>query len=47
LEVEGVEGLDWELKDALERSLEGADEAAKADEVPERLERVWSMFLRD
>jgi hypothetical protein len=46
--VEGVEVVEWELDVALERGLEGADEqTAKADEVPERLEQVWSMFMRN
>ena len=35
-----VEGVDWVVENGLERDLEGVDEATKADEVPERLERV-------
>ena len=47
LEVEEVGGVDLGLWGALKHDLGGADEAEMAAEVPERLERVWSMFLSD
>ena len=43
----GVEEVFGEVEGALKRGLEGVDDAENAEEVPERLERVWSMFLRD
>ena len=36
--MEEVDGVDWGLWGALKHDLGGADEAAKAAEVPERLE---------
>ena len=43
----GVEEVFGEVEGALEGDLEGLDDAENAEEVSERLEQVWSMFLRD
>ena len=40
-----MEEPDWGDVDGLGHDLEGADVAENADEVPDRLEWVWSMFL--
>ena len=40
-------GVCGEVEGTLGRDLERVDDAENADDVPERLERVWSMFLRD
>ena len=42
-----MEGVCGEDEGTLGRDLDVVDVAENADEVPERLERVWSMFLRD
>ena len=42
-----MEGVCGEVEGALGRDLERVDDVENADEVPERLEQVWSMFLRD
>ena len=43
----GVEEMFGEVEGVLKRGLEGLDNAENAEVVSERLERGWSMFLRD